>query len=72
MATENCITPNCTRPEAPALGRGLCMFCYKRAKTMVEEGKTTWDEIVGLGLAKPIDTDPFTKAFDKARKEINS
>ena len=71
MNQEKCLTPKCVRPEAIAMGRGLCLNCYSKAKKMVESGVTTWKEIVALGLAKTSegeDGDPFTQAFNEAKK----
>ena len=70
--SDECLTPGCARPAAASLKRGLCLLCYSRAKKLVEDGTTTWDEIVELGLALPNDgegADPFTKAFDGAKKK---
>ena len=72
VETPKCLSKTCTRPSALALKRGLCMICYSRAKKMVEAGVTTWREIIELGLALPSDTDggdPFTQAFNDAKKE---
>lgn len=67
-----CIIEACTSPSAPALKRGLCMRCHSRAKKMVQGGTTTWDEIVALGLALPLDTtDPFTSALESARRDTD-
>lgn len=69
-----CITPNCHYQQATALGRGLCMRCYSRAKGMVEDGGVTWDELVGMGLALSKEDgglDPFTIELRK-RMEGNS
>lgn len=66
-----CITPKCTRIQAPALKTGQCMVCYSKAKKLVENGTTTWDELARMGLAK-FDlanvNDPFTAAFNAAKK----
>ena len=45
------------------------MRCYSRAKAMVDAGSTTWDYLVGLGLALSLTDekiDPFTAALKKA------
>ena len=63
-----CMTSNCHYQQAQALGRGLCMRCYSKAKANVEEGIVTWDELVGLGLALSKEDgglDPFTIELNK-------
>lgn len=65
---KKCLTPNCSRPDAPALGRGLCMKCYSKAKKSVESGIVTWDELVGHGMAlskEETGEDPFTVELKK-------
>ena len=64
---SKCLTPNCTREPAAALKRGLCMTCHSKAKKLVESGATTWDELVGMNLALPLDDGLFEKAF-RAKK----
>ena len=71
MTTENdrCLTKGCMRPPAAALKRGLCMPCYSAAKKMVDASKTTWTELVALGVALDADTaNLFTKSLEEARK----
>lgn len=64
----NCLTKGCHRRSAAAIMRGLCLPCYSIAKKLVESGKTTWEELVSLGLATGgTDADPFTKAFNNAK-----
>ena len=70
-----CMTPNCHYPQAPALGRGLCMRCYSSAKSAVEDGVATWDELVGLGLAlskADAGNDPFIIAINKKMEGDNA
>lgn len=68
-AGNKCLTKGCMRPPAPALKRGLCMPCYSAAKKMVDAGKTTWIELVALGVALDADAaDLFTKSLEEARK----
>ncbi len=66
-----CLTPNCSRPSAPALKWGLCMPCHSKAKAMITSGVTTHARLVELGLALPADegSDPFTEAFNKLTKK---
>ena len=50
--------------------RGLCLVCYSRAKKLVDARATTWDEIVGMGLATvEQDADPFTEAYNRIKEE---
>lgn len=67
MDIPKCMVPECKRPQALAMNRGLCMVCYSRAKKLVDTGKTTWDVLVDLQLALPTD-DPFTAAFKERNK----
>jgi hypothetical protein len=32
--------------------RGLCKDCYMQAREAIRDGRTTWTELVGMGLAK--------------------
>lgn len=56
-----CRTNRCGMKAVQANKRGLCMGCYASAKTLVENGTTTWAELEESELvAKPVDL--FTKA----------
>lgn len=61
---KKCLVLRCTRTEAPALKRGLCVQCHGKANAMVKSGRTTWEKLEAMGLAKPQDDDPFTEAFN--------
>ena len=68
MSMGRCLTKNCAR-SATAHSRGLCLVCYSRAKKAVADGKTTWDELVDLGLARGSDGDDvFLKGLKDARE----
>jgi hypothetical protein len=45
-----CLTPNCGR-EAKI--RALCGRCCTAARKAVKDGKTTWEQLEAMGLAKP-------------------
>lgn len=45
-----CLRPSCGRVQVT---RGLCQTCYKAAKRLVEECKTTWEQIEVDGKCKP-------------------
>ena len=47
-----CMTPECKSPSVPVV-RGLCAVCYRSAKRLVDNGKTTWTELETMGLALP-------------------
>ena len=49
----SCVIPNCTTKTKKNNARGLCRICYRRAKTLIDSGKTTWAELERLGLASP-------------------
>lgn len=65
-----CCVPRCDRRE---YSRGECKQCFRCACYMVRTGKTTWNELVDLRLAKPKakQANPLTVAFQaaKARQE---
>jgi len=68
--TNKCLVSDCKRLAAEeSTYRGLCLVCYGCAKKQVNQGKTTWDELVALGLATSINKDLFSEALDKARRE---
>lgn len=60
-----CLTPGC---NTDSRWRGLCSRCYGQAKRLIEKGETTWEELMGLGLAKPNVDQLFTTAFYAKRK----
>lgn len=67
---EKCVIEGCSRPRAEALKKGLCMFCHSKAKKMIADGVTTWDELHRRGLCNPAETsDPFLTAFNKKEGE---
>ena len=41
-----CLRPGCKQRAA---SRGLCQSCYGYARTLVERGSTTWDDLVARG-----------------------
>lgn len=51
--SSKCLTRGCNSNQAQQC-RGLCMKCYSHAKNLVELQQTTWDELVEMGMAKPI------------------
>lgn len=58
-----CLTPACVMRPGAAM-KGLCPRCYGKAKAMVAGGKTTWEQLVEMGLAEaPLD--PFTLEFNR-------
>jgi hypothetical protein len=64
-----CLVDGC---EGEAKTRGLCHKCYQTAFMSVKKGKTTWDELVKLGLVKPASSCPpgrsdFSKALAERR-----
>lgn len=59
-----CMTPNCKNERKT---RGICQQCYQQAYKLVETGKTTWEELVSVGLVKEklSDIPPFIREFNK-------
>lgn len=67
QVSAKCLSPDCR--DAPQ-HKGLCMKCYSAAKKMVEEGKTSWEELASMGLAiAPASLTQFEKAFNEKKKE---
>jgi hypothetical protein len=58
-----CITPECGKDRK---WKGLCPSCYGQAKRLIEQGKTTWDELFDLKLCI-LDNKPFLIAFNKVK-----
>lgn len=50
VARPKCLEPDCPRERS---GMGLCTKHYMRARKLVEDGKTTWEELVAQGKALP-------------------
>ena len=60
-----CMIQGCARQAAT---RGLCLVCYSKAKKKVDEGATTWESLVKMGLCeKP--SDPFDDAYNRAMED---
>ena len=49
-ANQKCIVKRCT--AIGIVSRGLCPKCYYAARYLIREGKTSWEELQKLGLAK--------------------
>jgi len=70
---KKCLVPTCNRTDMAS--RGLCALCYQLASNAIRESKTTWDELIALGLAYPAKRpggkhkSGFTIALDAARAE---
>ena len=43
-----CAVPECAKE---AKWKGLCQTCYGCAKSMIDNGETTWEELERMGLA---------------------
>ncbi len=72
MINTPCLTPKCTRTQAPAIKTGQCMVCYSKAKKLVDNGTTTWDALATMGLVNrdlANVNDPFTEAFNAKSKQ---
>jgi hypothetical protein len=50
--TTACLVPSCGKPNTRG-SRGLCPRCRTLAAAEVNSGRTTWDELERLGLARP-------------------
>jgi hypothetical protein len=69
QSKSKCLTPEC-RADGIIAQKGLCMRCYSAAKKLVESGRTTWEQLAGMELAR-IELDPFTKAFNERSSNAN-
>jgi hypothetical protein len=68
METPLCMVDGCGSPVGKT--RGLCQGCYKSALRLVDRGKTTWGELIHLGLAKgepDRPSSPLRRALKAAR-----
>lgn len=64
-----CLVENCGRK---VYARGLCGACIAKARRMVREGQSSWNEIERLGLIQPAayrarGTSIFGQAFERAK-----
>lgn len=46
---QKCMVPDCNEP---ARWKGICQKCYGQAKNLIDNGKTTWDELAEMGLCE--------------------
>ena len=63
---KTCLSPEC---EAPARWKGICATCYAQARKLIEDEKTTWEDLYDMGLVRLPGTkflDAFKAAKDKA------
>lgn len=61
---DKCLSPEC---KNCCQYKGLCSSCYGSAKQLINDEKTTWEELAGMGLADVSDK-PLLAAF-LARKQ---
>jgi hypothetical protein len=68
-----CMVPGC---ERPAKTRGLCDSHYQSARNSINNGKTTWEELVRLELSKDVSSGGVNENFNslvaKRRQEIKA
>lgn len=60
-----CITHNCGKKRK---WKGLCSSCYGQAKRLIDDNKTTWEELEQMGLVL-LDSKPFYAAFKQKKSE---
>ena len=65
---EPCLVGTCRKSKAAGC-KGMCMKCYSSAKKLVTIGKTTWDELVEMGMAEIEATDEFTLEFQRRKQD---
>lgn len=63
--TARCKIKTCRGFGTPAT-RGLCQVCYKAAKAKVQNGETTWNALVSVGLCDLLESEKSRSAFDDA------
>lgn len=61
-----CITPNCSKKRK---WKGICPSCYGQAMRLIDEEKTTWEELEQMGLVL-LDSKPFYAAFKEKKKRL--
>lgn len=66
---EKCGAKGCKRLRQT---RGLCNICCASARSLVFNGKTTWNELEKSGLCKPIikKLSPFQMEYNKKFKPV--
>ena len=62
---KKCMSPEC---EAPARWKGLCPTCYAQARRLIEDEKTTWEELYDMRLVRLPGT-KFLDAFKDAKEK---
>ncbi len=68
-----CLIQDCHRKT---MSRGLCQGCYQRAQKLVSKGKTTWEELINMGLANEAfrvchrGPSKFMEAYEKVGEDI--
>ena len=64
-ANGSCLIDACTRET---YSRGLCRGCYVAAQRRIRAGRTSWDQLIGWGLAQQAKTpksNPLTLEMDR-------
>jgi len=68
-ANQTCLVKQCA--AVGIVSRGLCQKCYYAARYLIREGKTSWEELQKLGLARAthakLAESPLAVAFTKAK-----
>jgi hypothetical protein len=59
-----CMVPDC---DSEARWKGICPKCYHQARTLIENKKTTWDELAEMGLCE-IGSKKLLMAFIKLKQ----
>jgi len=66
---RKCIVKQCDATNIS--GRGLCMKCYYAARNLIRTGKTSWEELQRMGLARAprakLAASPLVVAFAKKK-----
>lgn len=63
-----CMTPGC---GMPALWKGICKTCYGQAKGLIDARRTTWENLVTMGMVK-VDDKAFIDEFNRREVDIRS
>ncbi len=64
-ANGSCLIDACPRET---YSRGLCRGCYVAAQRRIRAGRTSWDQLIGWGLAQQAKTptsNPLTLEMDR-------
>ena len=63
---KNCMTQEC---DKKAEWKGLCRSCYGQARKLIDDEKTSWEELAQMGMCE-LDAKPFTQLFWRKKRRM--